>query len=212
MGETPSPGRSQNRVESSKVHCCRELAQSYRSEWPHLEQVERLSSALFQVLQPVHGLTGEEGDLLSCAALLHDIGISIDYRDHHKHSMRLILQCPLPALSAGEKERVALIARYHRKANPYQKHEAFASLPVEAQRRVSQLASILRIADGLDRAHEGAVAGIGAHFTPPDRWTIGIWGPGDLTYAAWGADRKSILFEELHSVDVVFEPRRRGEV
>ncbi len=50
--------------------------------------------------------------------MLHDIGMSIDYDDHHKHSRYLILNGGLPGFEPVETAIIAQAARYHRKGMP----------------------------------------------------------------------------------------------
>ena len=50
--------------------------------------------------------------------VLHDIGMSVDYDDHHKHSRYLILNAGLPGFDPREVALVAQAARYHRKGMP----------------------------------------------------------------------------------------------
>ena len=166
-----------------------------------------LALALFDQLQPLHGLGPADRELLACAALLHDLGLSVELAGHHKHSLRLILHGDLPTLTTAERSVVAHVARYHRKTCPKPTHRAFAALPVEAQERVRRLAAILRVADGLDRAHEHAVARLAAVQAAPGQWTVEVHGPGDLGFAAWGAERKSDLFREAYAAAIQFEPR-----
>jgi exopolyphosphatase/guanosine-5'-triphosphate,3'-diphosphate pyrophosphatase len=49
------------------------------------------------------------------------------------------------------------VARYHRKSDPPPNHVEFAALGEAAQREVSVLAGLLRIAIGLDRNHSARV-------------------------------------------------------
>ena len=59
-----------------------------------------------------------ERELLWAACMLHDIGMSVDYDDHHKHSRYLILNGGLPGYSPIEIAIIAQAARYHRKGMP----------------------------------------------------------------------------------------------
>jgi exopolyphosphatase / guanosine-5'-triphosphate,3'-diphosphate pyrophosphatase len=97
-------------------------------------------------------------EILSCAALLHDIGYVEGYENHHKTSFKLITGEKIPGLSKHDRLLVALVARYHRGATPDpDKHEGYATLPPEEQHVVARLGAILRFADGLDRSHTDAV-------------------------------------------------------
>ena len=97
-------------------------------DWPHARQVERLSVQMFEATQPLHDLDGNALRLLERAAFLHNTGMMIDVRRHHKHSYRLIKETPLPDFDDDQRHEVACIARYHRRALPSMSHEEFATL------------------------------------------------------------------------------------
>jgi len=193
--------------DTPKTRCARKAAADHPVEHGHLEQVAFLADALFDAFQPLHGLGGWQREMLCCAALLHDLGLSVSVSKHHKHSLILILQTPLPALTTDERLIVANLARYHRKAWPKDKHAHFAELQPAARDLVLHLAPILRIADGLDRAHENAVDRVAAQPQAPGRWTLDIYGSGDLGFAAWGGSRKAGHFEKVYAVSLAIEPR-----
>src|ERR1019366_10717588 len=58
------------------------------------------------------------GQLLWAAGMLHDIGVSVDYDDHHKHSRYLVLAAGLPGFDQRELALIAQTVRYHRKGAP----------------------------------------------------------------------------------------------
>ena len=66
------------------------------------------------LLEPSAG----DRELLARACALHDIGVAVDYDDHHKHSRYLILSSGLPGFDQRELELISLIAQYHRKGDP----------------------------------------------------------------------------------------------
>ena len=183
------------------------LARQHPGELAHAQHVTRLAARLFDALTRLHRLGPREKELLCCAALLHDTGISVDFTAHHKHSLRLIMRSDLPAFTAREKAVVANLARYHRKAEPSPAHAAFAALDTPDRRLVAELAALLRIADGLDRAHANAVASIAAPVCSASACELHIAGPGDLRYAAESALRKAGLFESVFRVKLRIRPR-----
>ncbi len=123
----------------------------------HAEQVECLAGTLFLALEPLHKLDSEDRRLLEYAALLHDIGYSVEAKGHHRHGMNLVLMEPLPDFSKEEKLMVANLVRYHRKSLPTLEHAAFAALSDSCKLRIGLLAPLLRIADALDRSHRRRV-------------------------------------------------------
>lgn len=133
------------------------------SDWAigHVWQVERLAAGLFAALQPYHGFGQNEEMLLRAAALLHDVGYPIDAAVHHKISGRIIRTHLGPPFDPDQVELIALLARYHRKAMPKLAHRRYSELDDRSRRVVEWLGGILRVADGLDRGHNGAVQWLG---------------------------------------------------
>ncbi len=131
-------------------------------DWPHARQVARLALLLFKATQPLHELDQRAALLLERGALLHNAGMLISPKAHHKHSFALISQTPLPDVSEDERHEIACIARYHRRALPSKRHPEYARLDKAARRRVRQLAALVRVADALDYGHDGRVEEIRA--------------------------------------------------
>ena len=128
----------------------------------HGRRVGLLALSLFDGLQTVHALNTHWRAILVQAALWHDLGFAVGGRKaHHKRSMSSIASNPGLQLSFGLSEQdrplVALLARYHRKSWPSEKHKAFAALNEADQDALKKAASLLRLADALDYTHEGCI-------------------------------------------------------
>ncbi len=126
------------------------LMRRYPGDYRHNEHVRDLALMLFDQLQEVHGLGPEERRLLSAAALLHDIGVAINYFEHHLHSEQLILNSGLPGFDHRQLALIALTARHHRKGRPTPQ-ELGALLRKGDQRRLELLTGMLRLAESLER-------------------------------------------------------------
>ncbi len=170
-------------------------------DWPHARQVTRLSLQLFDATQDLHHLDERARLLLERAAFLHNTGMMIESRRHHKHSFRLIKGTKLPGFTDKERHEIACIARYHRRALPSTSHEEFAILSRSARKRVSALAALLRVADALDYSHDGRVLTLAAEpeLCTNSTWTIGIWlrPLADFDAELEQADEKADLFEKV---------------
>ena len=169
-------------------------------DWPHARQVTRLAVQLFEETLPLHQLNSHALQLLERAAFLHNTGMMIEERRHHKHSFKLIKQTRLPDFSEEERHEIACIARYHRRALPSNDHAEFAVLNRAARKRVSYLAALLRVADALDYNHDARVLHLAAD---PKRctdaiWTISLWSRplADLDVELEQAHDKADLFEK----------------
>lgn len=180
------------------------LGRRYHFDEPHATQVDRLACVLFDRLAPLHGLGADDRQLLRVAALLHDIGDFISSAAHHKHTQYIIENTDLMGVSKGQRQVVAAIARYHRRASPSTKHTLFKKLSNADRKRVRKLSSMLRIADALDRSHRSKVRTLDVA-TKNGAVVITPEGAGDIALEVWTARRKAELFEKTFDKSVRFE-------
>jgi exopolyphosphatase/guanosine-5'-triphosphate,3'-diphosphate pyrophosphatase len=135
------------------------LAELMDEDKPHSAQVARLALELFDATRALHGLGDDAREILEAAALLCNVGMFLSHAQHHKHSYYVIRSTDrLAGFNEAEVERIALVARYHRKSEPRPRHAEFAELSAAGQHEVRVLAGLLRVAIGLDRNHAGRVA------------------------------------------------------
>jgi exopolyphosphatase/guanosine-5'-triphosphate,3'-diphosphate pyrophosphatase len=180
----------------------------------HARQVARVSTRLFDQTADRHGLGPREREWLEFGALLHDVGVHISYRSHHKHSHYLIRHGDLRGFDPQEIEIIALVARYHRQATPKKSHDGYGDLSPAHRRVVRLLSAFVRVAEGLDRSHSQVVSGLKV-LADDDRdgLQIRVETSGDAELEQWAAQRfLEPLAEELDChlrVDVQPESGRR---
>ena len=172
------------------------LAHRFRTDDEHVAHVARLSIQMFDALHDagLHDLGDLDRELLWAACLLHDIGVTIDYDDHHRHSHYLILNSGLPGYSPRELELIALVARWHRKGEP--DPAALGALEQKGDGdRLRLLCGVIRLAEQLERSRDRSVAEVTL-----DRAEEGVrlyalsnGSDADPTVALWAAQRSSDL-------------------
>jgi exopolyphosphatase / guanosine-5'-triphosphate,3'-diphosphate pyrophosphatase len=198
------------------------LARRYDFEEGHSLQDERLALRLFDELariglaltprpsppssgERVQGEGASPRDILSCAAILHDIGYVDGYEQHHKTAFRLIMAEPIPGLSPHDQTLIAHVARYHRGGTPDPvKHPAFAALPTADRSLVEQLGAIIRFADGLDRSHANAVADLRCALDG-NRLIVTLLPGLDNEAERWAGQKKARWFESVFGVRVILK-------
>jgi exopolyphosphatase/guanosine-5'-triphosphate,3'-diphosphate pyrophosphatase len=167
----------------------RNLAIQYEADLPHVEHVALLSLQMFDSLvgaglfDPSPG----ERELLWGAAMLHDVGMTISYDDHHKHSQYLIVSAELPGFDPRERALIAQISRYHRKGAP--KLGEIAALTRRGDDELLERCSvILRLAEHLERGRDQSVreARLRADGHGVD---LHLEAGGDLTLPRWSVER-----------------------
>jgi exopolyphosphatase/guanosine-5'-triphosphate,3'-diphosphate pyrophosphatase len=209
VDDVTGPAVHATRIEQQLMNAALALGRRYRFDEAHGRHVARLSLSLFDQLKTLHKLGSTDRKILLAAALLHDIGQVVSYRRHHKHSLYLIHNSELPGLVDEDTPLVALVARYHRRAEPSDEHELWAQLDGERQTRVRKLASILRIADALDREHLQRVERVEAE-VDGGKLSLDLSGRGDLLLEQWAIARKAKMFRSTFDLDVMLSPVRAG--
>jgi exopolyphosphatase/guanosine-5'-triphosphate,3'-diphosphate pyrophosphatase len=205
-------GRDPPLLEHVRRESVENLAHRFRTDDGHVAHVARLSLQMFDALGAagLHDLGAQERELLWAACLLHDIGVTIDYDDHHRHSHYLILNSGLPGFSPRELVLIALIARWHRKGDP----DPSALGALERKKdgdRLRLLCGVIRLAEQLERSRDRSVGEVAF-----DRDGKGVRlralstrAEADPTVALWAAQRSSGLLAEAIGgpVEVVGERR-----
>lgn len=79
----------------------------------HAEKVYSMSEKMFVSWFALHRLPKEYRKILMVAALLHDIGISINYYNHDKHTKYLIEHAQIYGVTHREQLLAALVAGWH---------------------------------------------------------------------------------------------------
>ena len=177
------------------------LGRRFDFEAAHGAQVGRLAVSLFDQLAVLHGLDERDRRILLAAAVLHDIGIYISYKGHHRHSLYILQHSEIADFSSREMLMVANVARYHRKGPPSDDHADYLRLSEDERDRVSMLSAVLRLADALDREHRQRVSDVSADFRGAEL-ILNVHGSGDLALERWALARKADLFRDLFGLDV----------
>ena len=177
-----------------RVASVRNLATQYQADLVHCTHVAELAGQLLGSLDHdfprVDGL--DTAQLVWAAGMLHDIGVAVDYDDHHKHSRYLILAAGLPGFSQRELALIAQTVRFHRKGTPELGELAPLCEPGDEQ-FLARLSALLRLAEHLDRGRDGAVVRARLH-EQDQQLDLELVVNGDEALARWGAERQSDLF------------------
>lgn len=178
-----------------------EIGQRYKTDRKHAQHVAAFSQQLFRELQHLHGLDAKYELVLRIAALLHEVGMFISPREHHKHSLYILLNTEIFGLSYHDRVLVALLARYHRRYNPEPNHPHFSDLSREERMIVLKLAALLRLADALDRSHAQRIKSFQIRPEGP-RLNILTQGVDDTTVEQIAINSKCDLFREIYGYDI----------
>ncbi len=131
---------------------CENVLHLYEPDQAHSRHISQLALSIFDGWQDLHGLGKRYRELLKTAALLHDIGIMINFYSHARHSAYMIQNAKLFGLTHKEQVMTSAIAGWHNGvAKNYFKDKFYKELLNDNDwKLVNVLALILALAESLD--------------------------------------------------------------
>lgn len=146
-------------VENPLLHSAQNTLLFHNGSLSHANQVTKLAESLFDQFQGTMELEPRHKTLLKTAALLHDIGISVNYYDHYRHSTYLVENARLFGLSHREQMMTAIIAGWHHGASVKFEHNRLYNefLDEASWHTARKLALLLAMAESLDTTQLGVV-------------------------------------------------------
>lgn len=148
-------------VEDVLEHSLVNIMKRYDVNRVHAGHVESLCLSMFDQLQPVHRFTRFYRKILHAAAMLHDIGMHIDYYNHHHHGFYLVMNADLNGLSNRERVLTAFLVGNHRESSfreDWRKYRAVMN--AKDHEDIRRLALFLKVAEKLDRSEAGLVESV----------------------------------------------------
>jgi exopolyphosphatase/guanosine-5'-triphosphate,3'-diphosphate pyrophosphatase len=173
----------------------------YGGSLKHARHVAGLAHELFNSLLPLHQLPPAFGKLLEAAAYLHDIGHYVSDLSHHKHSYYLVANSDMSGFTNRERELIANLCRYHRKALPASTHLNIRPLNAEERRALQRLVPLLRVADSLDTSHDQRVKSLECQVRD-GQVILQIVSSSGVDLEGWAAERAGEVFRDVYGVPV----------
>ena len=204
MADLTSRATKEIRQEKQLTQAAVSFGRRYMFDEAHGLHVAKLAVNVFDQLGSLHGQGSQERHLLKVAAILHDIGLFVAMKKHHKHTRYILTHSEIPGLSAREMSIIANVARYHRKSHPASHHHAYVSLSPKDRVLVDQLGAILRLVDGMDRQRRQLIRSVKATVDGL-RLRLTAECDGDVLLERWTVSQKKNLFEETFGLRVVID-------
>ncbi|MDD5155140.1 MAG: HD domain-containing protein [Candidatus Omnitrophica bacterium] len=179
------------------ISFAKSICSRYRADISHARYVADMSEIIFGALREKLGLKKDTLLYLLLASYLHDIGMFIHNRAHHKHSEYIISAMNFPRLREEDVKIIACISRYHRKASPNETHLIYSSLSLENQIVVQKLSSLLRIANALDRSHKQKIEKLEVKISQKGDVALIAYVKGNFMLEQEDFMNKKTLFEEI---------------
>lgn len=172
----------------------------------HVEAVSRMALTLFDDTRKacLHKMDEDTRNLLSNAAILHDIGELVNYNNHHVLSQVMIENSDMVGFDMDELHSMGLMVRFHHKKFPNAKDPLLSGLtPIQSQ-SIRMCSMFLRIADVIDRHRNSVVTSLRTT-VEYGRFKLIMETSGDAEIELWRLDRLKQDFRKLFGMDMETE-------
>ena len=165
----------------------------------HAHTVTRLALELFDSIQAlgIYEFRAGERELLEYGSTLHDIGTFLSYDTHQAHAYHLIRASNLPGFQPEEIEIIANLAYFHRKSTPKKKHPNLIGLNKEVIKSIRILSALLRIAEGLDRSHNGIISHVRFYLASTDSLVLEMHAQRECQLEIWEVEKQKKYFKKI---------------
>lgn len=178
----------------------------YEIDEEHAKHVTSLALTMFDSWKPIHGLRKNYRKLLETAALLHDIGISINFYSHARHTAYLIQNAKLFGLNHKEQFMVSVIAGWHHgHSKNYFKERFYKKMLTESNWKVmTKLAVLLALAESLDFTNTKQIHTISPSLNKKDA-LLTITSPGIPTIELHKLKEHKSWFKKCFNAELIIE-------
>ncbi len=134
-------------------HSIKNILKMYDVNIMHSYQVQKLALLMFDQMKKLHNLNDSYRKLLKIGATIHDIGMYVDYYNHHKHGFYLALNSRIYGLNNRELVICAYLVGMHRDKSFKENYKKYNMLiDKEDYKAIKYLSIFIKIAEKFDRS------------------------------------------------------------
>jgi exopolyphosphatase / guanosine-5'-triphosphate,3'-diphosphate pyrophosphatase len=188
-------------------HSTMNMLRFYKVNESHALHVTDMTLRLFDGLVALHQLDARDRMLLKSAAMLHDIGISINYYDHSRHSAYLVENARLFGLTHREQILTAVVAGWHGNISAKMLRNRLYSefLDDTDWSKARRMSVILAVANSLDSTQRQLITNPLVSFTKGSAYiSVSTEGDCSLEMQAVEKQRKSFQRELGADLQILF--------
>jgi CHAD domain-containing protein len=126
------------------------LCANYDIDMAHARHVATLASQLFDATREIHQLDARSRKLVETGAILHNVALNVDEKNHHTVGRDIVMATPLKGFNQIERAILACVVGFHRKEVQPNNEPIFNALSETQRRETLILSALVRVADGLD--------------------------------------------------------------
>lgn len=202
--------KSVHNFENDILVTARNIAKRYSSSKSHIQGTMNLCLDIFDSMKKVHGMSPRERLLLQIAALLHDCGKYISMGDVAECSYQIIMSTEIIGLSTEEREMIAWTVYFNSMPlTDYDELKMKSGVDRTSYMKIAKMASILRLANAMDRSHYQKIRGIKTVFKDGELQMI-MDSNEDISLELGLLKDRVKFFEEVFGIRLKLRRKRRA--
>jgi exopolyphosphatase/guanosine-5'-triphosphate,3'-diphosphate pyrophosphatase len=178
------------------------LGKKFHFDEAHARHVAMHCMTIFDALVKEHGMSRRHRIQLEVAAILHDVGTYIKTSGHQKHGQYIVANSDIFGLHKDELFIIANVINYHRGDPPSYSDIDYVKLQRDERILVLKMASILRVADSLDRGHSQQIKKITVE-RRQETIVFHVDKAYDLSLELMGIEEKGGMFQDVFGYKVI---------
>ena len=201
--------KSKHNFDEDILAASRNIAKRYKSNMPHIKNMEEMTLQIFDRMKKIHGLGQRERLLLQISVILHNCGKYISLTNVAECAYNIIMTTEIIGLSHAERRIIANVVKYNTLDFEYDDDRAGGtSITREEYLVIAKLTAILRVANALDRSHKQKFKNYTVTLKG-DRLQITVDSQEDLTLEKGTLAEKADFFEEVFNIYPVVKQRKK---
>lgn len=203
--DADSHAPQRKRLEAEREDSLLELSKRYHVDQKHATKVRELAQELFEELAPLHELSSTHRELLSAAAMLHEVGYFVNRAGRHRHTAYLITHSELFGYTQQQRRVIAAVARYMGKSRPAVTDRELKPLTTSERDAVPKLVCLLRLARALNQGRRASVSDVRAK-VKSSRVVLGLIGDAKaMELERWAAEKEAVFFRQVFGKSLEIE-------
>ena len=178
------------------------LGRKFHFDETHGCHVAGICMTIFDALVKEHGMNRRHRVMLETASILHDIGTFIKASNHQKHGQYIVSNSEIFGLHQDEIGIIANVINYHRGDPPSQSDIEYIKLQRDERILVLKMASMLRVADALDRGHSQRIKKLTVE-RRIETVVLHAANAYDLSTEITGMEEKGKMFQDVFGYKVI---------
>ena len=203
IGYSKEPGFARE-LKDGLLSLTRSIAEKYKYDAKHAKQVENIALVFFDKLKNRSGLKENHRVLLRAACILHDIGKFTCLRSHTDYSYQIIKDTDFMGFTELDKTIVALTVYYHSHTLTNTYCEGIPRVPTELVPLIGKLATILRLADALDRSYGQKITDCKISISKNDL-IVKIKANDNIELEDWTFKHKAYHFTDVYGLNPILK-------